>query len=60
LGGRFGLARIVAQDIAQVVALAIAQGIFHVGSVYFVVVIVLVVDLILRKYRDCSGENRGY
>jgi hypothetical protein len=33
---------------------------FHVGSVFFVVVTILVVDPILRNYGGSSGENRDY
>ena len=54
--GRFGLARVVALTVVQTVA----QVVFPVGSVFFIVVITLVVDFILLKYGDSSGENRGY
>jgi len=56
LHGRFGLARVVALTVVQTVA----QVVFPVGSVFFIVVITLVVDFILLKYGDSSGENRGY
>jgi hypothetical protein len=61
LRGRFRLiSGIVAQDLAQDVAWAVAQVIFPVGSVFFIIVIVFVMNLILQKYRGSSGENRGY
>jgi hypothetical protein len=44
LRGRLGLAQIVAQTVTQVI--------FAVGSVFFVVVITLVVDFILLKCGD--------
>jgi hypothetical protein len=51
LHGRLGRAQVVAQTIAQVI--------LPVGSDFFVVAITLVMDFILLKHGDFSGENRG-
>jgi hypothetical protein len=52
LHGRLGLTGVVAQTAAQVI--------FSVGSIFFILVITLVIDFILLVYGDSSGKNRGY
>jgi hypothetical protein len=53
----FGLARIVDQNIAPVVTLAVVIVLFNVGSDFFVIMISLVIDLILRMFGGSLGDR---
>jgi len=56
---RVRLNGVVTQEVALIIALAVAQRIFQVGSVFFVVLIVLVLVLIFLRKWGASGENRS-
>lgn len=60
LCGGLRLARVVTQNVTPVVAWVITQVILHVSSVFLIVVIIRLEDLILRRYGGSSGQNRGY